>query len=153
MTNGDDDGDGGDGHDLRPEVEPAGEPAERPVRQALRPLVDRAGHREVARQLGEAQGDDELADDDDRATTRRSSGRPRPRPTPKLPNDPVETLMKLNAIAKFDRNPSDPVQLGLDAERPQVRVVLRRDVLGTAGPATISSSYLRTTGARLTSGE
>ncbi len=62
---GHDAGDGGDRHDLRPEVEPAGEPAERPVRQALRPLVDGAGHREVAGQLGEAEGDDELAGDDD----------------------------------------------------------------------------------------
>ena len=62
---GDDAGDRGHRHDLRPEVEPAGEPAERPMREALRPLVDRAGDRVVARQLGEAERDEELAGDDD----------------------------------------------------------------------------------------
>src|SRR3954453_11301194 len=36
----------------------------------------------------------------------KKAGPPRPMPTPKLPNEPVETLMKLNAIAKFDRKPS-----------------------------------------------
>ena len=40
-------------------------------------------------------------------------GPPRPMPTPKLPNDPVETLMKLNASAKFARNPSDRFSCGL----------------------------------------
>ena len=44
-----------------PEVDPAGEPAEGPVRQPLGPLVDRPGDREVARQLGEIQGDEGLA--------------------------------------------------------------------------------------------
>ena len=57
-------------------------------------------------------------------------GPPRPRPTPKLPNDPVVTLMKLNASAKFDEEPERPVQLRLDPQRAQVRVVARRDVLG-----------------------
>ncbi len=40
-------------------------------------------------------------------------GPPRPKPTPKLPNDPVETLMKLKASAKFARNPSDRFSCGL----------------------------------------
>ena len=35
------------------------------------------------------------------------------RPTPKLPYVPVETLMKLNAIAKFDRNPRVRLSSGL----------------------------------------
>src|SRR4029079_17793840 len=35
------------------------------------------------------------------------------RPTPKLPYVPVETLMKLNAIAKFDRKPSVRLSSGL----------------------------------------
>ncbi len=39
------------------------------------------------------------------------TGPPRPKPTPKLPNDPVETLMKLNASAKFDEEAERPVQL------------------------------------------
>ena len=41
------------------------------------------------------------------------AGPPRPMPTPKLPNDPVETLMKLKASAKFARNPSDRFSCGL----------------------------------------
>ena len=41
------------------------------------------------------------------------TGPPRPKPTPKLPNDPVETLMKLNASAKFARNPSERFSWGL----------------------------------------
>ena len=75
----------------------------------------------------------------------KNAGPPRPMPTPKLPNDPVETLMKLNAIAKFDRNPSVRLQLGLDAQRAQVRVVARRDVMGAAAWSRHEfSSYLRT---------
>ena len=126
----DDDRDRTDRHDLGPEVEPAGEPAEGPVGQALRPLVDGAGDREVAGQLGEDQRDDQLAADDDRATTRRSPRvRPGRCPTPKLPNEPVETLMKLNAIAKLDRKPKRPPQLGFDAQRAKVGVVARRDLI------------------------
>ena len=49
-----------------PEVDPAGEPAERPVRQSLGPLVDRPGHREVAGELSEVQGDERLTEDDQR---------------------------------------------------------------------------------------
>ena len=59
----------------------------------------------------------------------KNAGPPRPMPTPKLPNDPVETLMKLNAIAKFDRNPRVRLSSGLMPERPQVGVVARGDVL------------------------
>ena len=59
------------------------------------------------------------------------AGPPRPMPTPKLPKDPVETLMKLNASAKFDEEPQRPAQLRLDAERLQVGIVLRRDLLLT----------------------
>ena len=58
------------------------------------------------------------------------AGPPRPKPTPKLPNDPVETLMKLNASAKFARNPSDRFSCGLMPSDSQVRIVARRDVLG-----------------------
>ena len=36
------------------------------------------------------------------------TGPPSPKPTPKLPNDPVETLMKLNARAKFDEEAERP---------------------------------------------
>ena len=36
----------------------------------------------------------------------KNTGPPMPMPKPKLPNEPVETLMKLNAMAKFDRKPS-----------------------------------------------
>src|SRR5438094_646663 len=51
---------------LCPEIEPAGEPAERPIRKPLRPLIDRSGDREMAGQLGEDQGHDELSNDHDR---------------------------------------------------------------------------------------
>ena len=41
------------------------------------------------------EGDEELADDRRRTTTSKmAAGPPRPIPTPKLPNEPVETLMK-----------------------------------------------------------
>ena len=59
----------------------------------------------------------------------KNAGPPRPMPTPKLPNEPVETLMKLNAIAKLRQEPEGSPQLRLDAERSQVRVVAR-DLLG-----------------------
>jgi hypothetical protein len=36
----------------------------------------------------------------------KNAGPPRPIPIPKFPNEPVDTLMKLNAIAKLDRKPS-----------------------------------------------
>ena len=36
-----------------------------------------------------------------------------PMPIEKLPYDPVDTLMKLKAIAKFDRNPSVRLSSGL----------------------------------------
>lgn len=99
-------------HDLGPEIEPAGEPAQGPVRQPLRPLVDGARDREVAGEFREHQGDDELADDDD-GPDQKKAGPACPIPTPKLPYEPVETLMKLNAIAKFDRKPSVRLSSGL----------------------------------------
>ncbi len=40
-------------------------------------------------------------------------GPPRPRPYPKLPNEPVLTLMKLKASAKFAMNPSVRFSWGL----------------------------------------
>ena len=84
----------------------------------------------------------------------KNAGPPRPMPTPKLPNDPVETLMKLNAIAKFDRNPRVRFSSGLIPSDSQVRVVARRDVLGDyLVPPRFSSSYRRTTGCELSSGE
>src|SRR5690349_18372447 len=43
----------------------------------------------------------------------KNAGPPRPIPRPKLPNEPVETLMKLNAIAKFERNPRVRLSSGL----------------------------------------
>ena len=57
--------DSGDGQDASKEVDPAGEPGVRPARQILRPLVDGSRHREVRADLGEVEGDDQLADDDD----------------------------------------------------------------------------------------
>ena len=39
-----------------------------------------------------------------------------PMPIEKLPYEPVETLMKLNAIAKFDRKPSVRRSSGLMPE-------------------------------------
>src|SRR6185436_7061406 len=43
----------------------------------------------------------------------KNAGPPSAMPRPKLPNEPVETLMKLNAIAKFDRNPRVRLSSGL----------------------------------------
>ena len=56
----------GDGEDAGKEVDPAGEPRVRLAGQILRPLEDGAGDRVMARQLGEAQRDDQLPDRDDR---------------------------------------------------------------------------------------
>ncbi len=72
----------------------------------------------------------------------KKAGPPRPMPTPKLPNEPVETLMKLNAIAKFDRNPSVRLSSGLMPERAQVRVVARRLLCGMVWTGHESSSLI-----------
>ena len=59
--------DRGDGQRARPQVDPAREPRVRlGLAEELRPLEDRARDREVARDLGEVQRDDELAERDDR---------------------------------------------------------------------------------------
>ena len=72
-------------------------------------------------------------------------------PTPKLPKEPVETLMKLNAIAKFDRKPSVRRNSGLmPSER---RWASSCAAMSCECSDTILSSYHRTIGARLTSGE
>ena len=57
---------GGDGQDASEQVDPAVEPGVGPVRQVLGPLEDRAGDRVVARDLGEVERDDELAERDHR---------------------------------------------------------------------------------------
>ena len=72
------------------------------------------------------------------ATTRihdqKNAGPPRPMPTP-VPNDPVETLMKLKAIARIRQEPQGSLQLGLDAQRTQVCVVASGDVRNRARTA------------------
>src|SRR6476661_5950528 len=76
-----------------------------------------------------------------------------PMPIEKFPYDPVETLMKLNAIAKFERNPRVRLSSGLmPSDRRCASSRAATSPLST-DPATISSSYHRTTGARLPSGE
>src|SRR5512132_1232336 len=74
----------------------------------------------------------------------KNAGPPSPMPTPKLPNDPVDTLMKLNAIAKFDRNPSVLFSSGLiPSDR---RWASSRAATSDAlfpGPDTASSLYHR----------
>ena len=57
---------GGDGQDAGEQVDPAGEPGVRLPGQILGPLEHRPCDRIVARQLREGQGDDELAQRDDR---------------------------------------------------------------------------------------
>src|SRR5215208_3797440 len=62
-------------------------------------------------------------------------------PIEKFPYDPVETLMKLNAIAKFERNPRVRLSSGLiPRER---RWASSRSAWSLTDPVTISSSYLR----------
>ena len=141
---GDDDRDRGHRHDLGPEVEPAGEPAERAVRQALRPLVDRAGDREMARQLGEHERDQRLADDDDRPRPeeRRAA---QPDADAEVAERPVETLMKLNAIAKFDRNPSVRLSSGLMPSDLRWASSFAATSDCMRGPDTASSLYHRDT--------
>ena len=56
----------GHGHDLGDDHGPAGEPADHVTAEATCPLVDRAGDRVATRQLGEAQGDHQLPDEDRR---------------------------------------------------------------------------------------
>jgi hypothetical protein len=67
---------------------------------------------------------------------------------PKLPKDPVDTLMKLNASAKFARNPSDRFSWGLipsDSRCASSRAAMSWE---------LSSSYHRAPrSASLTSGE
>src|SRR5262245_15351100 len=69
-----------------------------------------------------------------------------PMPIEKLPYVPVETLMKLNAIAKFDRNPRVRLSSGLIPS--DSRWASSRAAWSWADSATISSSYLRAWGAR-----
>ena len=142
----DDAGDRGHGHDAGPEVEPAGEPAERPVGQPLRPLVDRPGDREVAGQLGEDQGDERLAQDDDRPRPEERPGRRARCRARSSANEPVETLMKLNASAKFDRNPSERCSSGLMPSERRWASSRAATSCGLTDPATISSSYRRAAG-------
>src|SRR5439155_9152710 len=59
---------GRDSQDAREQVDPAGEPGVRLSGQILRPLEDRSGDRIMAREFREGQGDDELAQRDDRPT-------------------------------------------------------------------------------------
>ena len=74
----------------------------------------------------------------------KKAGPPRPMPTPKLPYDPVDTLMKLNAIAKFDRKPRVRRSSGLmPSERRWASSRSATSWLLT-DPATMSSSYHRT---------
>ena len=58
--------DGGDRHDRGGEHHPAAQPGDGGAREHLPPVVDRARHREVRRQLGEAERDHQLADEDHR---------------------------------------------------------------------------------------
>ena len=137
---GDDHGDGGDGHDLRPEVEPAGEPSERPVGQALGPLIDGASHREVARQFGEDQGDEQLAADDDgpRPEERRTSEADS---DAEVPEGTRRNADEAEGDGEVAQEPEGSAQLRLDAEGPQMRVVAR-GLLGIACTWTRHNSLL-----------
>ena len=121
------------------------------MRQALRPLVDRAGNRVVARQLGEPEGDEELAGDDDQ---------PRPehdRPAEADADAEVAERSgrdadEAKASAKFARNPSDRFSWGLMPS--DSRCASSRAEMSWADspcPVTISS-YLRTARCELDTG-
>src|SRR6476661_6435560 len=75
------------------------------------------------------------------------------RPTPKLPYVPVDTLMKLKAMAKFDRNPSVRRSSGLMPSDRSCASSRAATSWGLPGPDTDPSSYHRAGGASLTSGE
>ena len=76
----------------------------------------------------------------------KKAGPPSPIPTPKLPNEPVETLMKLNAIAKFDRKPSVRRSSGLMPS--EIRWASSCAAMSWGLLDTILSSYHRTAGMR-----
>src|SRR5215210_5511242 len=73
----------------------------------------------------------------------KNAGPPRPMPTPKLPNDPVDTLMKLNAIAKLDRNPSVRFSSGLIPRDRRWAPSRAATSALLPGPDTASSLYHR----------
>src|SRR6476646_11337340 len=77
----------------------------------------------------------------------KNAGPPRPIPTPKLPNDPVETLMKLNAIAKFERKPSVRRNSGLIPSDKSWASSRAATSSGFIESATGSSSFRRRLGA------
>ena len=75
----------------------------------------------------------------------KNAGPPRPMPTPKFPKVPVDTLMKAEGDREVRQEPEGPPQLRFDAQRSQMRVVARRDVLGAGTWSRHEfSSYLRT---------
>ena len=133
MTSGTMTGDGGHGHDLGPEVEPAREPAERPVRRA----ASTTGRSSPATgkwlaSSAKIRATNGLAEDDDR-----------PRPEERRAADAqADAEVRERAgrdadVAERDREvrqePEDPLQLRLDPERAQMRVV----ALGAPGPGPI----------------
>jgi hypothetical protein len=65
-----------------------------------------------------------------------------------LPNDPVETLMKLNAIAKFDRKPSVRLSSGLMPSDLRWASSLSATSACVDGPDTVSSLYHHESAAR-----
>src|SRR5215208_3354330 len=73
----------------------------------------------------------------------KNAGPPSAMPSPKFPNDPVETLMKLKAMAKLDRNPSVRLSSGLMPS--DLRWASSRAATSDAlpGPDTASSLYQR----------
>src|SRR5262245_132924 len=64
-------------------------------------------------------------------------------PTPKWPYVPVETLRKLNAIAKFDRNPRVRRSSGLMPSDRRWASSRAATSCSVAGPDTTSSLYHR----------
>ena len=68
------------------------------------------------------------------------AGPPSAMPTPKFPNEPVDTLIKANAIAKFDRKPRVRLSSGLMPS--DCRCASSRAAWSEAltGPATTTSS-------------
>ena len=119
------DRDGRRRQDAGPEVDPAREPAERLVRQALRPLVDRSGHREVARELGEVQRDERLAEDDERPRPeeRRAADAEPERDERERPGRDADVAERDREVRQEAER---PLQLRLDPQRPQVGIVSRR---------------------------
>src|SRR5439155_18455433 len=122
---------GGDGHNAGPEVDPAGKPAQRLVGKPFGPLVDGPGDREMAGQLREVQGDEGLAQDDERPGP--EDGGPSHAKGDRLIGEcPCRDADIAERDGEIREESERSPQLRLDAERPKVRVI-SRDLVGLHG--------------------